>query len=441
MNKEEFLTSIKNSLEGIPEKELKDILYDYEEHFTIGLAEGKTEEQICEELGDPKEIGRNYISGFTIKEKEQPPHPIKRNNTLYVILALVCITVGLLLIIKPMYNRNIFSNGNSIGGINIGSNGIKVGDLSIDSTGIHSGSINIDSTGIHGDGISIDANGINTGTSVTSSSVLSQSYNMISVNESKNIDLVGITKLNIENESSNINFIQDNGKLLRVELKGEVSNNLKPVLEVISKHGEAKVSLTFDKLSSETNNSTNLKFNIYIPSTYNNDINLKSQSGNIDIKDLKLNNLLFDISSGNTQIDNLNLNNLEMSSVSGNLTAKSISSKNAKIKWGSGNIEVSNLLGNANIALSSGNINLKYNNFNNNIFIDSGCGNVWLDLPSESKFNLSALTHTGNLTVNFPVDKTDSSAPNNPEKMLKGSVGTSNNTVKINCSTGNINIE
>jgi uncharacterized membrane protein len=44
----------------MPETDKKDILYDYEEHFRVGLTEGKSEEEIARSLGNPQVIGNSY---------------------------------------------------------------------------------------------------------------------------------------------------------------------------------------------------------------------------------------------------------------------------------------------------------------------------------------------------------------------------------------------
>lgn len=62
MNKEEYLQSLKEYLSGrIDDDELKDILSDYEGFFLTGAEEGKTEEEISEELGSPKDIAFSLI--------------------------------------------------------------------------------------------------------------------------------------------------------------------------------------------------------------------------------------------------------------------------------------------------------------------------------------------------------------------------------------------
>lgn len=60
MNKQEFLKELKKNLRGFSQEEIDDILYDYEEHFSIGLSSGKTEEEIANDLGDPKDIAQQY---------------------------------------------------------------------------------------------------------------------------------------------------------------------------------------------------------------------------------------------------------------------------------------------------------------------------------------------------------------------------------------------
>lgn len=64
MTKYEFLRIIEEGLEDFPTNERNDILYDYEEHFTYGRADGKTDEEIINELGDPYEIVNQYRSGY-----------------------------------------------------------------------------------------------------------------------------------------------------------------------------------------------------------------------------------------------------------------------------------------------------------------------------------------------------------------------------------------
>ena len=73
MTKNEFISVLTSQLSGIPEDERKDMLYDYEEHFRFAFEEGKTEEQICSELGDPKEIVKNYKVNYKVTRASENP--------------------------------------------------------------------------------------------------------------------------------------------------------------------------------------------------------------------------------------------------------------------------------------------------------------------------------------------------------------------------------
>lgn len=75
LNRREFIEILRSGLKGLPENEIMDILYDYEEHFEIGLSKGKTEEEIAKELGNPKIIAKSYKTNSKISEAENNPSP------------------------------------------------------------------------------------------------------------------------------------------------------------------------------------------------------------------------------------------------------------------------------------------------------------------------------------------------------------------------------
>lgn len=64
MTKELFLEILKDGLSDFPQGELSDILYDYKEHFDVGFASGKNEDEIIQELGEPHDIVAQYRNGY-----------------------------------------------------------------------------------------------------------------------------------------------------------------------------------------------------------------------------------------------------------------------------------------------------------------------------------------------------------------------------------------
>lgn len=67
MNKIDFLNELYYYLESLPKNEKEEIIADFREHFREGVAAGKTEDQICKELGTPFECARQYVGDDMMK--------------------------------------------------------------------------------------------------------------------------------------------------------------------------------------------------------------------------------------------------------------------------------------------------------------------------------------------------------------------------------------
>lgn len=68
MTRDKFLQQLNASLKGLSEKERSDILQDYKEHFTFGLEEGKTEEEIAASLGSPTQIAKELLADYHLEK-------------------------------------------------------------------------------------------------------------------------------------------------------------------------------------------------------------------------------------------------------------------------------------------------------------------------------------------------------------------------------------
>lgn len=98
MNKEEYLDLLRYYLRDMPSTVVDDIVSDYRDHFEIALERGKSEEEICEELGPPHMIAQEYLSNEKGKPRpvsfrEEDPSPRadrpKMNRNVKIILALI----------------------------------------------------------------------------------------------------------------------------------------------------------------------------------------------------------------------------------------------------------------------------------------------------------------------------------------------------------------
>lgn len=72
MKKEDFLEILKDYLKKcFSEDEIMDIVRDYEEYFVDGIIEGKSEMEIIQSLGSPKEIANELLAQSNIKNESK----------------------------------------------------------------------------------------------------------------------------------------------------------------------------------------------------------------------------------------------------------------------------------------------------------------------------------------------------------------------------------
>jgi len=86
MTKDQFLSELDKGLRGLSFRERQDILMDYEEHFAIGLEEGKTEEDIAERLGAPSQIAKEMMAAYHL---EKVDHQLSAGNVMRAVWAVI----------------------------------------------------------------------------------------------------------------------------------------------------------------------------------------------------------------------------------------------------------------------------------------------------------------------------------------------------------------
>ncbi|WMJ86893.1 DUF4097 family beta strand repeat-containing protein [Anaerocolumna sp. MB42-C2] len=70
MNKTEYLNILKKALKDVDESVMDEIVSDYEEHFQAGMENGKSEEQICEDLGAIDDLVEEIKEAYNTDKKE-----------------------------------------------------------------------------------------------------------------------------------------------------------------------------------------------------------------------------------------------------------------------------------------------------------------------------------------------------------------------------------
>jgi uncharacterized membrane protein len=99
MNRAHFMAQLRDGLSGLHHADIADILADYENHFSDGAADGRSEEEVAAALGNPSRIAREMRAEVGFKRWEQDRSP---GNFLGVILALVGLATIDFVILLPL---------------------------------------------------------------------------------------------------------------------------------------------------------------------------------------------------------------------------------------------------------------------------------------------------------------------------------------------------
>ncbi len=70
MNKNEFMKELSRNLSNVSEEEKQDISTDYDEYFTIGIEQGRSEENVALSLGEPKTIAKQLRANYMIEKAQ-----------------------------------------------------------------------------------------------------------------------------------------------------------------------------------------------------------------------------------------------------------------------------------------------------------------------------------------------------------------------------------
>ncbi|OQA22552.1 MAG: hypothetical protein BWY60_00199 [Actinobacteria bacterium ADurb.Bin346] len=71
MNKKQFIKKLEKNLSGLPESEIKDIILDMEEYYDVGIERGRTEKELLDSLGNPRNLARHIKLESYIKKAEE----------------------------------------------------------------------------------------------------------------------------------------------------------------------------------------------------------------------------------------------------------------------------------------------------------------------------------------------------------------------------------
>ncbi len=101
MTQNKFIITMEKTLGKLDVNERKDIIADYKEHFFLGLEDGKSEEKIAENLGNPVILAKAHIVEMMTNRAENDR---SFSNIVRAVLATISLSIfNLIFIIGPFF--------------------------------------------------------------------------------------------------------------------------------------------------------------------------------------------------------------------------------------------------------------------------------------------------------------------------------------------------
>jgi uncharacterized membrane protein len=97
MTREAFIARLWAGLKGMPPKAAADIIADYDAHFAEGAAQGRSDAEIADALGDPDRLARELRAEAGVKQWETRRSPEAAAVAVFAVLGLGAIDIIFLL--------------------------------------------------------------------------------------------------------------------------------------------------------------------------------------------------------------------------------------------------------------------------------------------------------------------------------------------------------
>jgi uncharacterized membrane protein len=99
MTRQMFLDRLRVGLHGLPPQAINDIVADYEAHFAEGMANGRTEAEVAEALGDPSRLAGELRAEAGLRQWEAQKNPSGAVGAVFALIGLGALD---LLIVLPV---------------------------------------------------------------------------------------------------------------------------------------------------------------------------------------------------------------------------------------------------------------------------------------------------------------------------------------------------
>jgi len=278
------------------------------------------------------------------------------------------------------------------------------------------------------------------------------------IDSTGNISTDGVDKITIRSISSEVKISTHDSDQVNAHFYGNVigfSEENIPYMEVEKNGKEALVRIVYP-VNTSVNIREDTKLNVMIPEDWDQNIEIKSISGNIAADQLTGEDITLNTTSGRIEVSEIKASGtVSVSSISGNCNIDSLISEYAKINTTSGDTTVDSLkaedikfrtisgYAKLNVAVeeaeldsTSGSIDVDFSSGFDKISAKSISGSIKLGIPSEAEFTADLKTISGSIDCrDFSMNILSSS-----ERVLKGQVGSGDGKINISTTSGDIKI-
>lgn len=99
MTRADFMTRLRRGLAGMQATAIAEISDDYENHFVDGLANGRTEAEVAQALGNPDRLARELRAEAGLRRWEEEKTPSAAGGALWALLGLGAIDLFILFVV------------------------------------------------------------------------------------------------------------------------------------------------------------------------------------------------------------------------------------------------------------------------------------------------------------------------------------------------------
>ncbi|WP_026478547.1 DUF4097 family beta strand repeat-containing protein [Alkaliphilus transvaalensis] len=277
------------------------------------------------------------------------------------------------------------------------------------------------------------------------------------IDEEKTYPIESVKKIEIRTSSPSVNVFRSDGEEIRVHFHGSVETNTGNIPYMHSEDSGNKLSIESRRPSGSFSGThrENVKFDIYLPETHLEEIEITSSSGSVSINEMLVQKMSIRTSSGSIKIDqaltemttlrassgSISLSNfegqLQAETSSGSIRVDSGKTTKTYVRASSGSVSLINFSGELQGETSSGSIKVEYEEFNDNVNLRATSGRIQLKLPKDASFRIYAESRSSSSKIDsqFPILMTSSS-----NRVIEGIVGDGTNQVNLQTSSGSINI-